>query len=57
LEIAKYGLTALNVDMYGLDEMDNKILHPSYINLRRTGRHFNHCNSRGEDAGTGKEVL
>ena len=26
LEIAKYGLAALNVDMYGLDEMDNKIL-------------------------------
>ncbi len=26
LEIAKYGLDALNVDSYGLDEMDNKIL-------------------------------
>jgi holliday junction DNA helicase RuvB len=26
LEIAKYGLTALNVDESGLDEMDNKIL-------------------------------
>jgi holliday junction DNA helicase RuvB len=26
LEIAKYGLEALNVDKYGLDEMDNKIL-------------------------------
>lgn len=25
-EIAKYGLTALNVDEHGLDEMDNKIL-------------------------------
>jgi len=25
-EIAKYGLEALNVDTYGLDEMDNKIL-------------------------------
>ena len=26
IEIAKYGLKALNVDAYGLDEMDNKIL-------------------------------
>ncbi len=26
LEIAKYGLSALNVDEHGLDEMDNKIL-------------------------------
>jgi Holliday junction DNA helicase RuvB len=26
LEIAKYGLDALNVDSHGLDEMDNKIL-------------------------------
>ncbi|MEO1713756.1 MAG: Holliday junction DNA helicase RuvB C-terminal domain-containing protein, partial [Bacteroidota bacterium] len=26
LEIAKYGLEALNVDSHGLDEMDNRIL-------------------------------
>jgi Holliday junction DNA helicase RuvB len=26
LEITKYGLNALNIDMHGLDEMDNKIL-------------------------------
>ena len=26
IEIAKYGLGALNVDAHGLDEMDNKIL-------------------------------
>ena len=26
VEIAKYALSALNVDEYGLDEMDNKIL-------------------------------
>ena len=26
MEIAKYGLKALNVDAHGLDEMDNKIL-------------------------------
>jgi Holliday junction DNA helicase RuvB len=26
LEITKYGLTALNIDSHGLDEMDNKIL-------------------------------
>lgn len=26
MEVAKYGLEALNVDTYGLDEMDNKIL-------------------------------
>ena len=26
IEIAKYGLNALNVDTHGLDEMDNKIL-------------------------------
>jgi Holliday junction DNA helicase RuvB len=27
IEIARYALKALNVDAYGLDEMDNKILH------------------------------
>jgi Holliday junction DNA helicase RuvB len=26
LEITKYGLNALNIDQYGLDEMDNRIL-------------------------------
>jgi Holliday junction DNA helicase RuvB len=26
VEIARYGLTALNVDEHGLDEMDNRIL-------------------------------
>jgi Holliday junction DNA helicase RuvB len=26
LEITRYGLTALNIDQYGLDEMDNRIL-------------------------------
>ena len=26
IEITKYGLTALNIDQYGLDEMDNRIL-------------------------------
>jgi holliday junction DNA helicase RuvB len=33
-EIAKFGLAALNVDEGGLDEMDNRILTPSYTSLK-----------------------
>lgn len=57
LEIAQYALTALNVDKYGLDEMDNKILlciiekfkgGPVGLNTIAT--------AVGEDAGTLEEV-
>ncbi|MBS1765493.1 MAG: Holliday junction branch migration DNA helicase RuvB [Bacteroidetes bacterium] len=57
LNIAQYGLTALNVDIDGLDEMDNRILHviidkfkggPVGINTIAT--------AVGEEAGTLEEV-
>lgn len=57
LDITKYGLNALNIDAYGLDEMDNKILltiidkfkgGPVGINTIAT--------SVGEDGGTIEEV-
>lgn len=57
MKIAQYGLTALNVDIDGLDEMDNRILHviidkfkggPVGINTIAT--------AVGEEAGTLEEV-
>lgn len=57
LEIALYGLNALNVDKYGLDEMDNKIL-LTIIEKFRGGPVglANIATSVGEDAGTIEEV-
>jgi holliday junction DNA helicase RuvB len=57
LEITRYGLNALNIDMHGLDEMDNKILSviidkfmggPVGLNTIAT--------AVGEDSGTIEEV-
>ncbi len=57
LEIAKFGLTALNVDMYGLDEMDNKIL-LTIIHKFKGGPVgiSTIATAVGEDAGTIEEV-
>ncbi len=57
LEIAKYALEALNIDRYGLDEVDNKILntiikkfHGGPVGLSTI------ATALGEDAGTVEEV-
>ncbi len=57
LEIALYGLAALNVDQYGLDEMDNKIL-STIIDKFKGGPVglSNVATSVGEDSGTIEEV-
>ncbi len=57
LDIALYGLSALNVDKYGLDEMDNKIL-STIIDKFKGGPVglTNVATSVGEDAGTIEEV-
>ncbi len=57
LAIASYGLSALNVDKHGLDEMDNKIL-ATIIDKFRGGPVglSNVATSVGEDAGTIEEV-
>ncbi len=57
LDIALYGLSALNVDKYGLDEMDNKIL-STIIDKFRGGPVglTNIATSVGEDSGTIEEV-
>ncbi len=57
MEIALYGLSALNVDQYGLDEMDNKIL-STIIDKFKGGPVglSNVATSVGEDAGTIEEV-
>ena len=57
LEIAKYGLAALNVDMYGLDEMDNKILHTIIHKFKGGPVGISTiATAAGEDAGTIEEV-
>jgi Holliday junction DNA helicase RuvB len=57
MDIALYGLEALNVDKYGLDEMDNKIL-LTIIDKFKGGPVglANVATSVGEDAGTIEEV-
>lgn len=57
MEIASYGLSALNVDKHGLDEMDNKIL-ATIIDKFKGGPVglTNVATSVGEDAGTIEEV-
>lgn len=56
-EIAKYGLTALNVDEHGLDEMDNRIL-STIINKFKGGPVgiTTIATAVGEEAGTIEEV-
>ena len=57
LEIARYGLSALNVDAYGLDEMDNRIL-SAIIHMFKGGPVgiSTIATAVGEDAGTIEEV-
>lgn len=56
-EIARYGLSALNVDAYGLDEMDNRIL-STIIHKFKGGPVgiTTIATAVGEDAGTIEEV-
>jgi len=57
LEIAQYGLAALNVDAHGLDEMDNRIL-TTIIGKFKGGPVglTTIATAVGEDAGTIEEV-
>ncbi len=57
LDIARYGLSALNVDAYGLDEMDNRIL-STIIHKFKGGPVgiTTIATAVGEDAGTIEEV-
>ncbi len=57
IEIARYGLEALNVDSHGLDEMDNRILH-SIIEKFKGGPVglTTIATAVGEEAGTIEEV-
>lgn len=57
IEITKYALEALNIDQYGLDEMDNKIL-STIINKFKGGPVgiTTIATAVGEDAGTIEEV-
>lgn len=57
LEIARYGLKALNVDEYGLDEMDNKILLTIIDKFKGGPVGVNNISTAvGEPAGTIEEV-
>jgi Holliday junction DNA helicase RuvB len=57
LDIAQYGLAALNVDADGLDEMDNKILNTIVQNFKGGPVGLNTiATAVGEDAGTIEEV-
>lgn len=57
LEIAKYSLEALNIDKYGLDEIDNKILLTIIDKFRGGPVGLNTiATALGEDSGTIEEV-
>ncbi len=57
LEIAKYSLEALNIDQYGLDEMDNRILSTIIDKFKGGPVGINTiATAVGEDAGTIEEV-
>ncbi len=57
VEIAKIGLTALNVDEYGLDEMDNKILYTIIEKFKGGPVGINTiATAVGEEGGTLEEV-
>ena len=56
-KIAKYGLEALNVDSYGLDEMDNRILSTIIHKFKGGPVGINTiATAVGEEAGTIEEV-
>lgn len=57
LEIARYALEALNIDRYGLDEVDNKILHTIIQKFRGGPVGLSTiATALGEDPGTIEEV-
>ncbi len=57
LKISKYALDALNIDKYGLDEMDNKILQTIINKFKGGPVGLNTISTAvGEDAGTIEEV-
>jgi holliday junction DNA helicase RuvB len=57
LDITKYGLKALNIDEYGLDEMDNKILSVIIDKFKGGPVGLNTVSTAvGEDSGTIEEV-
>ena len=57
LDITKYGLKALNIDEYGLDEMDNKILTVIIDKFKGGPVGLNTVSTAvGEDSGTIEEV-
>ncbi len=57
LEITKYGLTALNIDKYGLDEMDNRILSAIIDKFNGGPVGLNNiATAVGEESGTIEEV-
>jgi len=57
LAITRYGLEALNIDMYGLDEMDNRILLTIIDKFKGGPVGINTISTAvGEDAGTIEEV-
>jgi holliday junction DNA helicase RuvB len=57
MEIAKFSLKALNVDEYGLDEMDNRILHTIIENFKGGPVGITTiATAVGEEAGTLEEV-
>ena len=57
LAIARYALEALNIDRYGLDEIDNKILHTIISKFRGgPGGLSTIATALGEDPGTIEEV-
>lgn len=57
LEIARYALEALNIDTYGLDEIDNKLLHTIIDKFRGGPVGLNTiATAMGEDAGTIEDV-
>jgi Holliday junction DNA helicase RuvB len=57
LEIARFSLEALNVDQYGLDEMDNRILEAIIVKFKGGPVGLNTiATAVGEDPGTIEEV-
>ena len=56
MEITKYGLKALQVDNYGLDEMDNKILNTMIDKFKGGPMGINTLSAVSENAETIEEV-
>lgn len=56
VDIARFGLESLNIDRYGLDEIDNKILCTIIDKFRGTGGLTTIATALGEDPDTLEEV-